>query len=486
MGRKVMEIKMDPFSKFWIAAYVVNFAVLVVIVCFERRDPVVSLAWVLGFTVIPVVGFVVFLIFGQGLKKKTAKKYAAKWRMNIDLSEKIQKEREIDTLRQNKDYRHSQLMLYLLNTNNSVYTEGNDVKIYTDAKEKYMDLIHDIRQAKESIHLLYFIIRDDQISRKILKELSQKAREGVEVRFLYDDFGSLLTPRHIFKELKQSGGKVSAFFPVTLGSYSKINHRNHRKIVVVDGKIGYLGGINIGDEYMSLKKLRPWRDTHLRITGGAVKFLQKAFALDWVFSTDEDLSVNIKKYFPFCDTAEGETGIQIVASGPDSAEEEVKCAMISMINSAKDHVYIQTPYFVPDKSFINAIKMASQSGVDVRVMIPGKPDKSYVYYTTYSYMGELLDAGIKVYIYDGFIHAKTLVCDGDISTIGTTNIDIRSFQLHFEINAVMYGEKTAAECNRIFIRDIKHCTQLSSEDYGKRGVWQQMKEGFFRLFSPIL
>lgn len=478
---------MENFMNLVIVVYVVNFFILLVLVCFERRDPVVSLAWVLGFTLIPVVGFLFFLVFGRGLKKKTAKKYVGKWHTNIDIEEKRQIEREIYDLHTNQDMPYRELMLYLLNVNRSVYTDGNDVRIYTEARRKYNDLLMDIRNAKESIHMLYFIIRDDQISRLILKELAKKAQEGVEVRFLYDDFGSILTPRWIFNELKRAGGRVSAFFPVKLlGSYSKINHRNHRKIVVIDGKIGYLGGINIGDEYMSLKKLRPWRDTHIRVTGGCVRYIQKAFALDWGFSTDEDLMFDAWKYFPEQEEAQGETGVQIVACGPDSPEEEVKCAMINMISGAKQYIYLQTPYFVPDKPFITALTVAAKAGIDVRVMLPGKPDKKYVYYTSYSYIGELLDAGIRVFLYDGFIHAKTLVCDGEISTIGTTNIDIRSFQLHFEINAILYGRKTAVECERIFVNDMKSCHEIVEEEYKKRGIFQQMKEGFFRLFSPIL
>lgn len=473
-------------SDIMVWVYVANFLILIVMVCFERRDPVVSLAWVLGFTLIPVVGFLVFLVFGSGLKKKTSKKYMEKWRMNLDLTEKMEKNVARYHLQKQSDSLNADLILYLMNTNNSILTQNNDIVIYTDAKEKYKSLINDINGAKESINFLYFIIRDDEISKRILAALTQKAKEGVEVRFLYDSFGCLLTDKSIFKELKAAGGKVSAFFPVKLTSYSKLNHRNHRKIVVIDGKIGYMGGINIGDEYMSKGSPSPWRDTHMRIVGDAVIYLQKIFSLDWLFSTEEDLSENIKKYFPRSAEPAGDKKLQIVASGPDSQDEEVKCAMIKMLNMAKRTAYIQTPYFVPDQPFLTALKMAAQSGKDVRIMIPGVPDKKSVYFTTYSYIGELLNAGIRVFKYPGFIHAKTMVTDENISTIGTTNIDIRSFQLHFEVNAFIYDEKTAVENNRIFLRDQKKCTEIFLEDYNKRGVRQQIKEGFFRLFSPIM
>lgn len=477
---------MTTFVAFMVFAYLLNIILIVVLVCFERRDPVVSLAWVLGFTLLPIIGAVIFLVFGQGIKRKTANLYAKKWRMNLDLSEKLTKEQELFDLKKNPEGEFSDTILYLLNTNNSVYTDCNSVQFYTDAKDKYAALLKDIQEAQETIHLLYFIIRDDQISNTILKALCEKARQGVEVRFLYDDFGSLLTSRRIFHALSEAGGKVCAFFPLKFGSYSKINHRNHRKIVVIDGKIGYLGGMNIGDEYMGMGKLSTWRDTHMRIIGPAVKYLQKSFALDWAFSANEDLSTDIKKFFSPIQQTDQNVAMQIVASGPDSTDEEIKCGMIKIMNNANYYLYIQTPYFVPDKAFLNSLVMAAKSGVDVRVMIPGVPDKNYVYYTTMSYVGELLSAGIRVFTYPGFLHSKTIVSDDRICTVGTTNIDIRSFQLHFEINAFMYNVEKSIECRRTFLKDQEVCSEITLEFYQKRGIWQQMKEGFFRLFSQIM
>ncbi|MBP3360958.1 MAG: cardiolipin synthase [Clostridia bacterium] len=468
----------------WI--YILNFIALIIFICFERRDPVVSLAWVLGFTAIPVLGFVIFLIFGTGLKRKTAKKYAEKWHMNMDLSERMSIEDEKKKIKEYGFLPHADLISYLLNTNNSVITDGNNVEILPSAELKFKALIDDIRNAKDSVHLLYFIIRDDEISHEILSLLCEKARSGVKVRFVYDDIGCFFTKRSIFDELKAAGGMVSPFFPMKLGTYSKVNHRNHRKIAVIDGKVGYLGGINIGDEYFGKKKLSPWRDTHIRLTGPAVRYVQKAFSLDWAFSTGEDLSGSIARYFPLCEKQPQNKSVQIACSGPDSKEEEIKCAIIKMINSAKDHIYIETPYFVPDQSFMTALKLAANSGVDVRVIIPGIPDKKYVYYSTESYIGELLNAGVRVYKYNGFLHAKMVVADGDICTIGTTNIDIRSFQLHFEINAFIYDSFTAAECNSLFRDDIHDSVEVTNTQYARRGMWQLMCEGFFRLFSPIM
>ncbi len=470
----------------FLTLYILNFLVLIVLVCFQRRDPVVSLAWVLGFTAIPVVGFLIFLVFGTGLKRKTAKKYAEKWHMSMDLSERISAEEEKKKLKEYMYLPHADMISYLLNANNSIPTFGNDVEIFTDAEEKFAALIHDMENAKDSINLLYFIIRDDEIGNKVLDVLTKKALSGVKVRFLYDDMGSFFTKREIFDKLKNAGGMVSAFFPVKLSSYSKLNHRNHRKIVVIDGKIGYIGGINIGDEYFGVKKLSPWRDTHIRIIGPAVRYIQKSFSVDWLFSTGEDLSTSVGRYFPTGEYHEADKYVQIACSGPDSKGEEIKCAMIKMINSAKSTLYIETPYFVPDQSFMTALKMASKSGVDVRVIIPGIPDKRYVYYSTESYIGELLDAGIRVYKYRGFIHSKMVVADDEIATIGTTNIDIRSFKLHFEINAFVYDRSTAKECNEIFKYDIKSSDEVTTSSYNNRSIKQRMLEGICRLFSPIM
>ncbi len=466
--------------------YILNFITMIVLICFERRDPVVSLAWLFGFTAVPVLGYVFFLVFGTGLKRKTAKRYAQRWNMNMDLSEKMSVEDEKQKLKDYKFLPYSDIMSYLLNNNNSVLTDGNDVLIYTDAESKFKDLFEDIKKAEDSIHLVYFIIRDDEIGNALLKLLSQKANEGVKVRLLYDDIGSFTTKRAIFDELKAAGGYVTPFFPFKLGTYSKINHRNHRKIVVIDGKVGYMGGINVGDEYFGKKRLSPWRDTHIKIIGPAVKYLQKAFSLDWLFSTNEDISLSLARYFPLNERFDKNKRIQIVCSGPDSKEEANKCAIIKMINSAKNHIYIETPYFVPDQSFMNALKLASKSGVDVRVIIPGVPDKRYVYYSTESYIGELLSAGVRVYKYNGFIHAKMICVDEGISTIGTTNIDIRSFQLHFEINAFIYDSVTTRDCNKIFKMDLENSREITTTVYSKRSIKQRVLEGFFRLFSPIM
>lgn len=459
--------------------YAINIFLIIVVVCFQRKEPVSAMAWVLCFITLPVLGPGIYLVFGLGLKRMTKKKYLEKANASFAFS--------TNAKRSPAPEKYLHMIQYFENTAHSVFTDRNEVKIYTDAKDKYDDLLRDIEEAEETVNLLYFIIHNDEIGTKLLTLLEKKALQGVQVRFLYDGFGSVLTPYKTFKRLKNTpNGHTAAFFPLSLFSYSLINHRNHRKLAIIDGKTAYMGGMNIGDEYMGKKQPTPWRDTHMRIVGQSVAEIQRIFCLDWEFTTGEEIKNNSALFFKKPVAVAAKLPMQIVASGPDSACEEIKCGMIKMLSHAREYAFLQTPYFAPDAPFLEALKTAAESGVDVRVMIPAVPDKKYVYYTTMSYMDELLCAGVKVYMYPGFIHSKTLVCDDEVSTIGTTNIDTRSFQLHFEINAFMYSREEAVKNRGIFLKDMEKSTELTMESYKKRGIPNVMKEGFFRLFAPIM
>lgn len=466
----------------WIA-YLLNIAIIIAIVCFKKRNPISTMAWIMCLIMIPAVGGVLYLIFGVGLKSYAQYKYRQKSELNEN--HVLDEQKELAHRQQNEDFPHSDIVKYFLN-NDCVYCQNNSVEIFTDAREKYDTLFEDIKNAKESINIIYFIIRNDVVGNELIDLLSKKASEGVKVRLMYDGFGSILTPRRLFDRLRaEKESEVEEFFPVRILSMPKINHRNHRKIVVIDDRIAYLGGMNIGDEYMGRNPKRnlPWRDTHIRITGDAVEYVQRCFAQDWEFSTGKRIDVKPQKNE---DLDKKNVAMQIVASGPDTENEEIKCGMIRMIYGAKRYVYIQTPYFVPDEAFLTAVQTAARSGVDVRVMLPGMPDKKYVYHTTMSYMGELLDAGVKVLLYPGFIHSKTMTVDDRICTIGSTNIDIRSFRLLFELNAFMYSPEKAEECRLIFAEDEAVCQTLTQEEYKNRGILKMIIEGFFRLFSPIM
>lgn len=477
---------MPGVENFLAFSYFINFILIIVVVFFQRRDPIVSMAWVLCFILFPVGGLVIFLIFGLGMKRHTRKIYLEKQMYGEEITNRLNRQMNFLDMDAAREVPDLDIVRYFCKYN-CLLTENNSVKIYTKAEDKYNDLLKDIENAKEYINVLYFIIRNDDIGNRIMNALVRKAESGVKVRLLYDSVGCILTPRSFFRRLnKCKNARAVRFYPVSIFSLSKINHRNHRKIVVVDGQCAYLGGMNIGDEYMGKKKLNPWRDTHIRITGESVKLVDKYFSLDWDFSTHDNITENLDTIYHDKPAVKENIPIQIVASGPDSPAEEIKCGMIKMLNSARKYAYIQTPYFVPDQTFINALVMAADSGIDVRIMIPGKPDKSYVYYTSFSYLDEMLNAGVKIYLHKGFIHSKTMVVDDKIATIGTTNIDIRSFQLHFELNAFMYSGRVASHCRTIFENDINDSHILTLEEYTNRPRIMRLKEGFFRLFSPIM
>ncbi|MEG2602267.1 MAG: cardiolipin synthase, partial [Carnobacterium sp.] len=290
------------------------------------------------------------------------------------------------------------------------------------------------------------------------------------------------------KRLESLGGKAEPFF----GSHwaiinLRLNYRNHRKIVVIDGKIGYVGGFNVGDEYLGKdKKFGYWRDTHLRIEGNAVLALQSRFAMDWNAAVDKHKIEYKEEYFPIIHN-KGKSNMQIVSSGPDSEQQQIKKGYIKMISMAKKSIYIQSPYFIPDDSVLDAISIAAMSGIDVRIMIPNKPDHPFVYRATTYYAGEMVAAGAKVYIYDnGFLHAKTMVIDGEIASVGTANLDFRSFKLNFEVNAFVYDPVVAMELKAIYEKDMEECYLLTKEILANQSRWMKFKQEFSRLLSPIL
>lgn len=368
----------------------------------------------------------------------------------------------------------------------AVLCPGNEVEVYTGGAEKFSALFEAIRVARDYIHLQYYIIRDDRLGRQMVSALAEKAAEGCEVRVLYDAVGCRKLPKKFFKPLNDAGGEVASFFPSRYLPFNlRVNYRNHRKIAVVDGSVGFIGGFNLGTEYLGEDPhLGPWRDTHLKIAGKAVSFLQLRFFQDWNYAAGTDLRFE-ERYFPACDGS-GDVLVQVVSSGPDSLGEEIKKGYLKLISSAHESVYVQSPYFVPDESVLDALTVAALSGVDVRVMIPCKPDHPFVYWATLSFVGDLLDAGVRAYTYDhGFLHAKTIVVDGMAGSVGSANWDVRSFRLNFEANAFIYDAEVGGEMKRRFVHDLEVCTEITPERYADRPWWVRMKESISRLFSPL-
>ena len=386
-----------------------------------------------------------------------------------------------------RDY--GDLVLYHLHVSNAILTNDNEVQFFVDGREKFQALVEDLKQAQSSIHIQYYIIKDDEVFRSILEVLRQKVQEGVEVRILFDGMGGRFVRGRLWKELRGMGMQVAEFFPAIFGQLQlRVNYRNHRKIVVIDGKTGYVGGFNIAREYIGLdKKFGYWRDTHMRIKGSAVDALQVRFILDWNFAA-RNQTIAFEKYL-----AEPEVGpnsecpVQIVTSGPDSLEQSIRNTYLRLIHKAKRTIYIQTPYFIPDEAIMSALSIAVHSGVEVNIMIPCKPDHPFVYWATYSYVGELVLQGANCYMYmDGFLHAKGIVVDEMALCYGTANMDIRSFSLNFEVNAILYDEGKAREMTEYFHQDLKRSKQITKNMYLGRNLLVRFKEQVSRLLSPLL
>ncbi|MBD8038296.1 cardiolipin synthase [Solibacillus sp. A46] len=470
---------------------VLNILFAITVIFLERKKPSSTWAWLLVLFFLPFVGFFLYLLLGRQLRKKHLFRWDGRKDIGIEQLINYQIEaienNELELRTENiKNYSH---LIYMnLKTNNAVLTQDNDVKIFDDGSDKFEALISDINHAKNHIHIQYYIFKLDNLGQRIINALIKKAKQGVKVRVLFDEMGSRGIRKRHFKELIEAGGEVEVFFPSILPLINpRLNFRNHRKIAVIDGRIGYIGGFNVGDEYLSLSdRFGYWRDTHLRIEGSAVHPLQTRFILDWNQASAKNDIIYAERYFPII-PQKGTAALQIISSGPDTEWEVIKNNYLHLIANAKKYVYIQSPYFIPDESFFDAIRIATLTGIDVRIMIPNKPDHMFVYWATYSYVGPLVEAGAKVYHYEkGFIHAKMIVVDDEIASVGTANIDVRSFSLNFEVNALIYDRLLAHRLAEIFERDIMDCSELTLELYKNRSNYTKFRESMSRLLSPIL
>lgn len=470
--------------------FLLNMALAVIVVFLERRSASTTWAWLMVLTFIPLLGFILYMVLGQNLRRRKV----FKWDQNVHSHIQMESEQQLQQLKSGtasflsaEVQQYRKLITMNLNNSDSIYTCCNDVIVYTDGKDKFDSLLHDMAQATKHIHLLYYIIRSDALGKRIVDVLIQKAAAGVHVRVIYDASGSRKLRKHFVDRLKRAGIEMIAFFPNRLPYLTfHLNFRNHRKIAVIDGEIGYIGGFNIGDEYLGMHpRFGYWRDTHLKIRGAAVGKLQRRFLLDWNQATQQELTLH--DYTIDTPDQDGDVGIQIVSSGPDSRWEHIKNGFIEIIQSAKKYVYIQTPYFIPDDSMLDVLRIAASSGVDVRIMLPSIADHPFVYWATQSYFGELLRAGVKIYRYqNGFLHAKTIVADDQVASVGTANMDVRSFRLNFEVNAFLYDAPLATKLAQIFIDDVAQSKSITIDDYNNRPLYVRIKESVYRLLSPIL
>ncbi|MEG0843491.1 MAG: cardiolipin synthase [Romboutsia sp.] len=488
------------FLGYLIISYLLG-AIISMSIILENRDPSKTMAWLLIFILLPGIGLIIYGIFGRNIRKikifktqKLANNIKEKRLFEeLDEIEELVK-LEMESIKDNifpQDDRggaKKRVISLLLNTGKFPFTINNKVEVFSNGIKKFESLIEDIRNAKDHIHLEYFIIKDSKIGQQIKTLLIEKSKEGVQVRILYDDVGCWRCwfHRDFFNEMKNHGIKIEPFLPAKFPIIGgKLNYRNHRKIAVIDGSIGYTGGINIGDEYVGgNKKFGYWRDTHIRIEGSSVYMLQMIFLIDWYYTTKEIIFT--KKYFPDVEYS-GNSMIQVVASGPDSDWESIHYAYFSAICQAKKNIYIETPYFIPDESILRALKSAALSGVDVRIVFPKIADHKIVNSASYSYFEDILKSGGKVYLYTkGFMHSKVVIIDDKIASTGSANMDLRSFMLNFEINAFIYDENIIETMTKDFFEDIQNSEELDRDLFGKRSIVTKIKQSISRLFSPIL
>jgi cardiolipin synthase len=478
-------------QSFWLVVfvYVINAILALTVIFNERKSPSATLAWIMVLAFIPVIGFIFYLVFNQNFSRSKINKLTDKEEFLIRSALKQQME-DMDKGEYVYLNKSGKRWKHLIKLNQvyakAYYTQGNTVELFTDGRKLLDRILEDIKAAKKSINVEYFIIKDDYIGESFINALTEKAKEGVEVRLLLDAMGCRSITKHVLHDYCKAGGKVGYFFkPKFLIFGLNLNYRNHRKILVIDNEIAYTGGYNIAREYVGeKKKFGYWRDTHVRIVGSAVYDLNARFIMDWRFTTHENLDAT---QLPTSTIPDAHTGIQIVSCGPEDPKEEVKRAFMRMITFAEKKVYLQTPYLVPDSSMVESLKMAVQSGIDVRIMIPCMPDHIFVYWATYAYVGELLRSGVRVFIYDdGFLHAKTLVVDSEVATIGSTNFDNRSFKLNFETNAFIFDERFAKTMEKSFEKDMLHGHEITLEEYNKRSILIRFKESISRLLADIL
>ncbi len=479
---------MSPLQMFTIIHTVISILIGIDILL-DNRDPSSTVAWLMVLFILPIVGIFLYLYIGRNhRKKKTFMRKRSRDYVLLDslLGKQFPFIDYRKIFRKESNDIRGKIIPLLLNNTESPVTVNNYVKVLQNGEATFTEMLNAIDRAEDHIHMEYFIIKDSHIGKKFQQALIKKAEQGLEVRLIYDAVGSIRLRRSFIKSMENAGVQVKCFLPVTLPFFrSRLNYRNHRKILIIDGRTGFTGGINIGDEYLGKnKKMGFWRDTHLKIEGEAVYILQGIFLTDWHFVSDETL--DSFKYFPPVNYR-GETVMQIASSGPDSHWASIHQAYFAAINSARERAYITTPYLVPDDGILLALKTAALRGVDVKLLLPIKPDHRTVFWASKSHFEELLEAGVKIFQYKkGFVHGKVFIIDNNFVSIGTANLDIRSFKLNFEVNAFIYDKRVNCSVARDFLEDIRVSREVVLDEYKNRPITHKIKESVARIFSPIL
>ncbi len=466
--------------------FIINAVLSVVIIIVERKRPEKTIAWLLVFVLLPPIGLILYVFLGRNWKKH---------KLTEDISPYVRDliNRVINKI-ENPEY--IPLIELLAKNSYSPLFVDNDITLFKDGTEKFKCLKDELNKAKHHIHLEYYIVKSDDIGTEIKNLLIKKASQGVKVKFIIDRVGSIKMKRSAIKELRDAGVEIIQYSyflaPLLRAINTQINYRNHRKVVVIDGRVGFVGGINIGDEYLGKGKLGYWRDTHIMVKGDFVLGLQASFLDDYftIKRTDGEYFINkneAKYYFPE-PLKSSKQMMQLVRSGPDSEFPAIMQGILKMVTMAKKNIYITTPYFVPTESIMEALKIAALGGIDVKIIFPGKYDHILVYYASRTYLAELIKCGAKIYFYsnDSFIHSKVMTIDGKIATVGTANMDIRSYELNYEINAVIYDNNKTNELDKQFLEDLKRSKEIFVEDFESVPKLNKVLEATARVFSSLL
>ena len=452
-------------------------------VLMDHRQPAKTVAWVLVLVFLPVVGIVIYFFFGQNTRKE---RFISQRSLDQLTKRSMLEFAEQKNLKIPAD--QGALIKLFTNQNWSFPFKDNEVDIYTNGYDFFHMLLRDIGKAKSHVHIDSYIFNDDALGYMVADELVEKASQGVEVRVIYDDVGCWNVKNEFFERMREAGIEVHAFMPVKFPAFTgKVNYRNHRKLCVIDGKIGYIGGMNIATRYIKGRSGLAWRDTHLRIRGGAVYGIQRAFLVDWYF-VDRTLITNRRYYPEVSEKLKNDCLIQIVTSSPISPWPDIMQGYVRILLQAKHYVYMETPYFLPTEPVLFAMRTAALAGVDVRLMIPYKTDAKLVEWASRSYVMQTVESGVKIYLYKaGFNHSKLLVSDDALCTVGSTNIDFRSFENNFEANAFIYDEQMACRLKDVYLQDVKESVLLEDvRDLGKQTFIQRLWESLVRLISPLL
>ncbi|RKT01953.1 cardiolipin synthase [Chryseobacterium defluvii] len=469
--------------------YCISIVLLAAKIIMDTKATSKTLAYLLLIIFLPVVGIIIYFVFGVNYRKNKFYTFSVARNERIyNLAQKYIQETHSKTLQDRreevKDFINTINFLY--NATYSPLSQENHVEVLLNGEEKFPRVFEAIKKAKYHIHLEYYIYENDDIGNKLADLLIEKAGEGVMVRFLYDDFGSGKIGKKLLSRLRASGIEV---FPVNKIKFrilaNRVNYRDHRKIIIIDAVEVFTGGINVSDKYINCENQLYWRDVHLYIKGHGAFYFQFLFWSNWVFAVKNIPEIS-GEYFRYDSSHTGKTIVQVAASGPNT-KPSIMLSTNSAILSAKEKVYITTPYFIPVETVLNAIKQAALAGLDVRLMVPKTGDSVVVNAAAYSYYEELLQNNVRLFFYEkGFIHSKTMIIDDHFSCVGTANMDARSQELNFEVNTFIFDKAINLRLKEVFLEDMRYCEEITLEKWQKRPKGKVFFEHLARLLSPLI